>query len=82
MVCTSTDHAGGSAQGQKDKEPQRKPPWGDTPRLSRGMEARQPWRKRGGKKQKDDPYYNTRMADIARNKGKGKGGPFKGAWYT
>ena len=55
---------------------------GETPRRSKGLQGREKWRKRGGKKQKDDPYYNTRMADIARNKGKGKGGPFKGAWYT
>ena len=55
---------------------------GRPPRRSKGLQGRKKWRKRGGKKQKDDPYYNTRMADIARNKGKGKGGPFKGAWYT
>ena len=55
---------------------------GRPPRRSKGLQGRQKWRKRGGKKQNDDPYYNTRMADIARNKGKGKSGPFKGAWYT
>ena len=55
---------------------------GRPPRRSKGLQGRQKWRKRGGKKQNDDPYYKTRMADIARNKGKGKGGPFKGAWYT
>ena len=55
---------------------------GGGPRRSKGLQGREKWRKRGGKKQKDDPYYSTRMADNARNKGKGNGGPFKGAWYT
>ena len=46
---------------------------GRPPRRSKGLQGREKWRKRSGKKQQDDPYYNTRMADIARNKGKGKG---------
>ena len=84
--ATSKEHGGCQPQRREvrreDEAPQREPPWGKNPRPSRGLKPRDPWRKRGGKKQKDDPYYNTRMADIARNKGKGKGGPFKGAWYT
>ena len=76
---------GAAAEERREDEGKGKrgrPPWGDPPRRSKGLQGREKWRKRGGKKQKDDPYYNTRMADIARNRGKGKGGPFKGAWYT
>ena len=74
-------HARGSAQGQKDKEPQREPPWGDTPRLSRGRPPREPWRKRGGIQQREDPYYGLFMAHQARNKGRGKGRPSDYAWF-
>ena len=79
-VCTSTDHAGGSAQGQKDKEPQREPPWGQPPRETRGKQPREKWRKRGGARQRKEGY-NLWMAHQARNKGRGKGRPSDDAWF-
>ena len=54
---------------------------GEKTRGTRGKPPRDPWRKRGGIKQRENPNYNIRMADIARNKGKGKGGPSQDAWY-
>ena len=49
------------------------PAWGLPTRVDRGLEPRQPWRKRGGKKQRSDLEYNKRMAAVHREKGKGKG---------
>ena len=47
---------------------------GRPPRRSKGLQGREKWRKRGGKKQ-NDPYYGLFMARQARNKGRGKGRP-------
>ena len=74
--ATSTEH-GGCRPISMVKPWRRKREKDDLPlpsRLSRGRSPRKPWRKRGGKRQREDPYYNTRMPDIARIKGKGKGG--------
>ena len=82
--ATSTEHGGGRPQRREeqrgDKEQRREPPGGDTSRLSRGKPPREPWRKRGGERQRKEGY-NLFMAHQARNKGRGKGGP-SDSWYS
>ena len=83
--ATSTENAyRGEAEDEEGCRPfsmikpwRQKPEKLDLPlssRVSRGKSPRKPWRKRGGVKRKADPRYDLAMAEIARTKGKGKGG--------
>jgi len=77
--ATSTENAyRGEARDEEGCRHQRhKPEKLDQPlpsRVSRGLSPRKPWRKRGGQKRKEDPGYDLAMAEIARTKGKAKGG--------
>ena len=75
--ATSKEHGGCEPQRREvrreDEAPQREPPWGNNPRLSKGLKPRDPWRKRGGKQQKLDPCYNREEQGEGQGQGLGSG---------